>query len=303
MSLREDLKSQNKFVFTAELNPPRGSSTEALLANAQKISGLVSAINITDNSGASSKMCSLVASAVIHAKLGLETIWQVTCRDRNRLALQSDLYGAWALGLKSILPLKGDMPQGALSAEKCFDLNTEDLIGMISSLKSMKDFEGKEISGSEKIDFCIGSAAHPGVPDLKTQTETMLRRIDQGVEFFQTQICYDPEQISRFVDAIGTELASKTILGLTPLKSVKQAHFMNDKIFGVTVPLSQISALDSARAEHDEDSDLGKSLMQEEGLRQTKILLDFIKSTPLKGVHIMAIGQESKLDQIINSLC
>lgn len=301
MSLRKDLK-EKKFVITAELNPPRGSDTKTLIENAKKATGLVSAINITDNSGASSKMCPMIASHLIQAETGIETIWQITCRDRNRLALQSDLYGGWALGLRNLLPLKGDAPIGSLSADKCFDLNTEELITMINNLKSGLDHEAKALKDSELIDFCTGSAAHPGMPDLAAQCDTMKRRMDHGVEFFQTQICYEKDQISKFIDAIGNDLASKTILGITPLKSLKQAHFMNEKVFGVTVPDDQIQALEKALASEYPDSDAGKEAMQQEGLKLCKDLVDFIKTTPLKGVHIMAIGQEDRLDQIVRSL-
>ncbi len=302
MSLREDLKQKN-FIITAELNPPRAADPLSLIENAKKVSSLVSAINITDNSGANSKMCSLVASHLIQSKTGIETIWQITCRDRNRLGLQSDLYGAWALGLRNILPLKGDAPQAALSADKCFDLNTEELITMITKLKENLDYEDKPVKNLQPINFCIGSASHPGMPDLNSQFETMKRRMDQGVEFFQTQICYEKDQINKFIDAIGNDLASKTILGVTPLKTIKQAHFMNQNVFGVTVPEYEIKALEFALGANDPESEEGKKLMQEEGLKLTKALVDHIKTTPLKGIHIMAIGQENKLDQIIGSLC
>lgn len=293
MSLRKDLTEKN-FIITVELNPPKASNYKNLIENARKVSGLASAINVTDNSGANSKMCPLAACHLIQSQTEIDTIWQVTCRDRNRLALESDLYGASALGLQNILPLRGDPPQGSLSAEKCFDLNTEELIQLIESLKN---------SEKEKLDFCIGSAAHPGTPDLNSVKETMLRRLDQGVEFFQTQICYEADIIKRFVDAIGEEIASKTILGLTPLKTLKQADFMNKNVWGVTVPDTHIEALNKALADQNPDSEKGKELMQVEGLRLAKELVNLIKTTPLKGIHIMAIGQEDKLDQIIKALC
>lgn len=291
MSLRQDLQNKS-FVVTAELNPPKGSNPELAIANAKKISKLVSAINITDNSGAAMKMCSLVLSYLIQRESGVEAIWQLTCRDRNRLALQSDLLGACALGLKNLLILKGDAPLPPLSIEKCFDLGTEDLLLAISKLKKGHDLDDNELKEGNP-DFCTGSAAHPGLSDLKAQRETMLRRLDAGVEFFQTQICFEKEQIDKFIESIGENLAKRTLLGITPLKTFKQAIFMNKNIFGVKVSDSHLQIMEKANQEGNE---------QETGLRLAKELVDHIRKTALKGIHVMAIGQEDALDKVITGL-
>ncbi len=300
MSLREDLQNKD-FVFTAEINPPKGADYSLALANAQKLSGLVSAINITDNSGAAMKMCSLALSHIIQRETGIEAIWQMTCRDRNRLALQSDLLGGAALGLVNLLPLRGDPPQGELKEEKCFDLATEDLIKAIAAIKSNKNYEGEELKKGG-ADFCIGSAAHPGIPDLKSQRETMDRRMALGVEFFQTQICFDLEQLDQFVESIGDDIAAKTLLGLTPLKSLKQAEFMNKNVWGVTVPESHMEAMKASFAGLDPESDEAKQKQQKCGLELAAELVQHLKQTPIKGVHLMAIGQEAILGDIINAI-
>lgn len=302
MSLRQDLSEKN-FVITAELNPPKHTDLSKLISNAAKLKGLVSAINITDNSGAGMKMASLAASYIMQRETGIEAIWQLTCRDRNRLGLQSDLIGGAALGLKNLLILRGDIPikDGSLPEEKCFDFSTDDLLTAIQALKSGKDYEGIELKGPAP-DFCVAAAAHPGMPDLKAQTETMQRRFDNGAEFFQTQICFEKEQISQFIDSIGEELASKTLLGITPLKTIKQAEFMNKNIWGVTVPDSQIKLMQDALGDKDPQSDEAKLAMQEQGLSLAKELVDYIKTTPLKGIHIMAIGQETILDKVVKTI-
>lgn len=302
MSLRQDLENKD-FVITAELNPPKHVDLSKMLENAKKLKGLVSAINITDNSGAGMKMASLVASYIMQRETGIEAIWQITCRDRNRLGLQSDLVGGSALGLKNLLILRGDIPvkDGSLAEEKCFDLSTEDLLKAIQELKSGRDYDGHELKGASP-DFCVAAAAHPGMPDLKVQAQTMQRRFDNGIEFFQTQICFEKEQIEKFIDSIGEELASKTLLGITPLKTIKQAEFMNKNIWGVTVPDSQIKIMQDALGQEDPASDAGKEAMQKQGLSLSKELVDYIKTTPLKGIHIMAIGQESRLDEIIKAI-
>ena len=302
MSLRQDLSSKD-FVITAELNPPKHIDLSKLISNAAKLKGLVSAINITDNSGAGMKMTSLAASYIMQRDVGIEAIWQLTCRDRNRLGLQSDLVGGAALGLKNLLILRGDIPvkDGSLPEEKCFDFATEDLLQAIQALKSGKDYDGIELKGTAP-DFCVAAAAHPGMPDLSQQTETMKRRFGNGAEFFQTQICFEKEQIKKFIESIGDELASKTLLGITPLKTIKQAEFMNKNIWGVTVPDSQIKIIQDALSGKDAQSDAGKVLMQEQGLALAKELVGYIKTTPLRGIHIMAIGQEGVLDKIIKAI-
>lgn len=304
MSLRNDLQDKHKFIITAELNPPKSTDASKVLENALKIKDSVSAVNITDMSGANMKMCSLAVSALLEQN-GIETIWQMTCRDRNRLALQSDLLGGIALGIKNILPLKGDDPKTGDHSEtgQCFDLGTEDLLKALQNLKTGKDFNNNDVKiETLPFDYCVGSAAHPGVPNLAQQKETMQRRLGLGVEFFQTQISFDKKQIDQFVEAIGDELASKTIIGITPIKTLGQAVFMNDNIFGVTVPDDCLRKMETAFGTGNEEADLSKERQQFAGLEIAKDLVDHIRKTPLKGIHLMAIGQESKLDQIIEHL-
>lgn len=293
MSLRKDLSNKDKFIITAELNPPKGTDAKPTLEKAQKIRDLVSAINITDNSGAGMKMSPLALCHLIQIKLGVDTIWQMTCRDRNRLALQSDLLGGIPLGIKNILPLRGDDPKISdhPGINASYDLGTEELLEAIQKLKEGKDLADNEVKvEAVPFDYCVGSAAHPGLPDLNAQTETMKRRIDLGVEFFQSQICFEKEQINKFYEAIGDELASKTILGITPIKSLKQAEFMNKNIFGVTVPEDSLKHLETA------------SDQQAKGLELARELVEHIKTMPFKGIHVMAIGQENILDTVIQKL-
>lgn len=304
MSLRSDLENRDKFIITAELNPPKGTSLAKLMTNAKKIKDLVSAINITDNSGANMKMFSLAPSYLIQQELGVDSIWQVTCRDRNRLGIQSDLLSGVALGLRNLLPLRGDDPKTGDHPDcgQNYDLQTEELLQAIDSMKAGKDQAGNEIDISEvPFDYCVGSAAHPGVPDLAGQAETMKRRQGMGVEFFQTQICFENDQLDKFYEAIGEDLARKTIVGVTPIKSLGQAKFMNDNIYGVTVPEEFLKELEEA-ANSSEDKEESKKAQQQKGLELTKRFVDHLRTLPFKGIHLMAIGQESVLDQIIPTL-
>lgn len=291
MSFQNKIKNPKHFLWTAELNPPRSSSLSALIQVASNLKTHLDAINITDNSGAAMKMSSMAASHILQDKTGIEMIWQLTCRDRNRLALQSDLLGGYALGLRNILPLRGDSPNDALDLSKCFDLNTDQLIQAASNFASGFDLDSKALK-EPFPQFCIGSAAHPAASNLVTQKDTMQRRFDLGVDFFQTQISFDIAQIEKFITSIGDDLASRTLVGITPIKNFKQANFMHKNIFGIEVPEKVLEDL----------STLQDSEAQKYGLELASRLIDFVKTTKLKGVHIMAIGQESILDQIIKDL-
>jgi len=304
MSLREDLHTKD-FVITAELNPPKGSSPKALISNAAKIKNKVSAVNITDGSGASMKMCPLAISYLVQAEAGVEAIWQMTCRDRNRLALQSDLLGGWALGLKNVLVLGGDpVDKGdAPEAKPVYDLNTENLIKAITELKSGKDFDGNDVNIEEAgFNFCVAAAAHPAVPDLKKQAETMRRRLELGAEFFQTQICFEKDQLSKFAESIGSELASKTLVGITPLKTLRQGLFINKNIWGVDVPENVLNAMDKALGTDDPKSDSAKLNQATKGIELSKPIVEHARSLGFKGIHLMAIGQENNLDTIIDGI-
>ncbi|MCH2227795.1 MAG: methylenetetrahydrofolate reductase [Candidatus Caenarcaniphilales bacterium] len=301
MSLKTDLNSGD-FVITAELNPKKSFTCETLIENAKKLKGLVSAINVTDNSGAGVKMTPLVASYLMQQETGIEAIWQITCRDRNRLALQSDILGAAALGLKNILPLRGDDPKQGDYPEvtAAFDILTEDLIKAIKLLESGKDMADKDLKPYNPYEFCVGAAAHPGMPDLETQKETMLRRVGLGTEFFQTQICFDNTQLKNFRDSINDDLAAKTLLGITPIKTLKQANFMNKNIWGVDVPPELLASLENAIEGLDPSSEEAMKRQKQVGLENASEITKLVKEMGFKGIHLMAIGQETVLAEILD---
>ena len=303
MSLREDLK-QDRFLFTAELNPPKSVDISHLLDRAKQLKGLVSAINITDNSGASMKMAPMAVSHLIERDAGIDAIWQMTCRDRNRLALQSDLLGAWALGLRNVLVLGGDPPDkgDAPETKACFDLKSDDLLKAIHNFRQAKDYDNNPLSGPA-LDYCAGAAAHPGMPDLQKQSATMFQRRDLGAEFFQTQIVFDLEQLHRFAESLPDDLAKMTLVGITPLRSLSQANFINKNIWGVSIPEAEILAMQAAIEGLDPKSPEAMQKQHELGLKAAqRLVLAIREETAFKGVHVMAIGQEDKLPQILKVL-
>lgn len=287
MNLREAIINQ-KFIITCELAPPKGTDVSSLIQMASLLKGKVDGVNLTDGQGGNMRMCPL-AAAVFLINEGIDVIWQVTCRDRNRIALQADCLGASALGIKNVLPMRGDDPKSGDNpdAKPVFDLETTELIKMIKKLNDGYDLPGKELKG--KTNFLIGCTAHPNAPDLKKQKETLDLRFELGASFIQTQICYEISQIKTFLESLG-DLAKKTIIGITPLKSTKMAAFMNEKVFGVTVPQNIMSRMEKAKDQ------------RQEGLNIAKEIADELRKTNVGGIHVMAVGQENELPDIIQFL-
>lgn len=287
MTLKKALESK-KFIITCELAPPKGTDVSNLIQMAKLLKGLADAVNLTDGQGGNMRMCPL-ASGTFLLKEGVDVIWQLTCRDRNRIALQSDCLGASAIGIRNVLPMRGDDPKSGdhPDAKPVFDLETTELIKVLKKLNDGFDMAGKELKG--KTNFLIGCTAHPNAPDLKKQRDTVEERFQIGACFVQTQICYEIEQIKKFIDSMG-ELARSTIVGITPLKSLKMANFMNEKVYGVTVPKEIMERIEKAK-----DG-------REEGLLISKEIVNELKKTNIGGIHVMAVGQEDKLPEIIQIL-
>ena len=280
--------ADKKFIVTCELAPPKGTDVSSLSQISRALKGLVNAINLTDGQGGNMRMCPLAASTFL-LKEGVDVIWQLTCRDRNRIAMQADCLGASAIGIRNVLPMRGDDPKSGdhPEAKGVFDLETTELIKTIKKLNDGFDMTGNELKG--KTNFLIGCTAHPNSPDLLKQRDTLKERFDIGAGFIQTQICYEIDQIKRFIDSLG-ELSKETIIGITPLKGIKMANFMNEKVFGVTVPEKIIKRIEVAKDQRQEGLEISKEIVQE------------LKKLPVGGIHVMAVGQENTLPEIISFL-
>ncbi|MDX1918508.1 MAG: methylenetetrahydrofolate reductase [Candidatus Caenarcaniphilales bacterium] len=281
----------SSFVVTCELPPPKGTQIQTLIDHTRPLHGLVSAINITDGQSGNMRMNSVIASHLLEKNTGIEAICQLVCRDRNRIALQSDLLGAGALGLKNFLALNGDKADGGEypDAKEVFDLNTDQLIELFRSLSEGKELNGKTLTGGLD-DICLGAAAHPGAPDLKSQAEKMKLRKEKGVHFFQTQIVYEPEQLKRFAESVLPKIEAPILIGITPLKSLKMAEFIHTKVFGVEVPESLFKLL------------IESSNPAESSLDYCRDLVKTARKLGFQGIHIMAVGQEENLAKIIERL-
>jgi methylenetetrahydrofolate reductase (NADPH) len=289
MSLRRALESE-KFVVTAEVGPGKGTDVEHLLKDAEIIKDRVDAINVTD---LQSSVMRLGSMAVCHmlTDMGIDPIFQVTCRDRNRLALQSDLLSGWVLGIRNVLALTGDHPTlgDHPTAKPVFDLDSVTLLEVIGRLNAGQDMTGNELKGAP--DFLCGAVVNPGADNdaaLDLQIMKMEKKIEAGAKFFQTQAVYDLDVFEKFMKRV-EGLDAKILGGVILLKSVGMARYMNKNVAGVFVPEPLVQELKAAEDKAKASMNIAVRLIK--GMRD---LCD--------GVHIMAMGWESKIPPILDEV-
>lgn len=283
MSRLKESIGAGKFVITAEIVPPLSAAPDALLAEAAMLGDRVDAINVTDAAAGRTTMSSFAAAALLAAE-AYEPILQVTCRDRNRIALAGDLIGAAAQGVRNLLLLRGDDPKGGdqPDATPVFDFETADLMKLA---RDMRD-EGVLPSG-RAIDsppqFFIGGADVPRVPDDKWSPEPLRRKIEGGAGFLQTQFCFDLDVARQYFERLAAEGISEKvgiIVGVGPIRSAKSARWMNQNLFGVHVPEATIERLEAARDQAAE----GRAICVE--------LIEGLRDMPgPAGAHLMAPAQ------------
>jgi methylenetetrahydrofolate reductase (NADPH) len=280
------------FAVTAECGPPKGADPDAVLKKAELLRGKVDAINVTDNQTAIVRMSSLAACSLLKSE-GLDPVLQVVVRDRNRIALQSDILGASAIGIRNVLCLSGDhqsfgnQPQ----AVGVFDL---DSIQFLNVVKTMRD-EGTVLGGeplSKAPDLFIGAAANPFADPLKFRVVRLAKKIEAGADFVQTQCIYNLSRFEQWMEmARDRGLAEKVHIlgGVTPLKSAGMAKYMKNKVAGMDVPDEVIARIEGAP----------KDKQREEGVKICVETIQRLKEMPgVKGVHIMAIEWEQGVGEI-----
>ena len=285
MSFREKLDSK-KFIITAEISPPKGTDITGIQNDASMIKDVVDAINITDNQRAVMRMSPLAACSVLSQK-GYETIMHLTCRDRNRLALQSELLGASALGIHNVLVMTGDHPAKGdhEGAKPVYDFDSVQLLGLIKELNRGFDFSGNPLHG--KPEFCAGAVTGIGLNELSFIK--LEKKIKMGARFIQTQAVFDTQSFSGFMDKIKnseTFREVKILAGVIPLRSEKNADFLNKNIAGIKVPEDIIKQMRGARNPVFKGMEIAAELIKE--LRSV-----------CDGVHIMPIGDHEKTAGIL----
>lgn len=283
--LREKL-ARGDFVITAEVTPPLTASRDAVLARADPLAGLADAVNLTDAASARVSVSSFAAAAML-AQAGIEPVAQVTCRDRNRIALAGDLLGAAALGVDNLLILHGDDPKAGDSPEAMpvFDLDSRGLMALARDMRDLGTLpSGREIEPRPGFHIGCADAPHDAPQDwLPTGLEA---KIAAGADFAQTQFCFDVGMAKRYFARLaeaGVTPGLKFIVGVGPLLSVRQARFMNDNLFGVSIPPAIMERMEAAGDERAE----GRAICIE-------LMAALSEIEGVAGVHIMAPMQSPR---------
>ncbi|MCL5735262.1 MAG: methylenetetrahydrofolate reductase [Actinobacteria bacterium] len=287
MSLRTDLES-GKFAITAEIGPGKGTDITEIVEVAELLRGRVTAANVTDQQSSVMRLGSMVTCHLLHDH-HLEPVLQMTCRDRNRIALQSDLLSAWVLGTENVLALTGDLPHlgDHKDAVPVYDLDSVQLLWVISRLNEGFDMMGNELAG--KTNFFAGAVVNPGADtdaSLDLQLYKMEAKIKAGAKFFQTQAVYEPDKFAKFMKRV-EGFGVPVMAGVIPLKSVGMARFMNKNVSGVFVPEETIQKMAAAEDKTQTGLQLAAELMRD--------LKDLCQ-----GLHIMPIGWEKKVPRLLD---
>jgi methylenetetrahydrofolate reductase (NADPH) len=282
-----DLFKKGKCVVTCEVGPPKGIEVEKLIDELEPLRDKVDAFNVTDLQSSVLKAGSLATCRLLREKR-FEPIMQLTCRDRNRLALQSDILSAAALGIENLLCLTGDHPKlgDHPQAMPVFDLDSVQLLSAVRGLMNGKDMGGSDLEGRSPK-FCLGAAVNPGAEPLEPQIMKMEKKVEAGAEFFQTQAIYEVDKFANFMDKV-KHLKVPVMAGIVFLKSPGMAKFMNENVAGIHVPDKII----------DELAGVGKEKRVEKSLEISAHLIKDLKHL-CQGVHIMSLGWEQHVPAVL----
>ena len=288
--LQHELQA-GRFVLTAEVSPPVSTDPAEFIAKALPLKGLATALNVTDGAGAKAHLSSLVASHFL-LQNGMEPILQFTCRDRNRIALQGDLIGAAALGIRNLLVLGGDDPKNGDQPETkaVFDLNSAGLLAMAHRMRTEQALPpGTEIRGG--FHLVIGGADLPIDPPADWDPKGLRAKADAGADFIQTQFCMDIEIVRRYAARLldlGIAQRLPILIGVAPMPSVRSARWMKEKLFGTIIPESLIARLE------------GAADPKAEGIAVCVELVQQLAQIPgIAGAHIMAPTFASAVPEVI----
>jgi len=289
-TLAERLRA-GRFVMTAEVAPPVSCDPQDLLRKATPLRGLADAVNLTDGAGARAHMDALAASSIL-LDAGIEPILQITCRDKNRIALQSELMGAAALGIRNLLILTGDDPKAGdqPDTKPVFDVDSRTLIETARKLRDDGKLPtGREVAG--KAAFFIGAADMPIDPPPGWRPKSLAAKIEAGAQFVQTQFCMDAALLRRYVGALGDAgLTGKLgiLVGINPLRSAKSAQWMKNHLFGTIIPDGFIARMEKAADP------------VREGIRIcVDLIAELADIAGVAGVHIMAPGNDAAIPEVI----
>jgi methylenetetrahydrofolate reductase (NADPH) len=291
-TLQEKLRA-SRFVITAEVTPPVSADRGELLAKARPLKGLADAVNITDGAGARPHLGAVTAAAML-VEQGIEPILQLTCRDRNRIALQSDLLSAAASGVRNLLMIRGDDPSAGdqPDAMPVFDLDPRSLLDTARRLRDTGELPtGRKITG--RADFFLGSADNPIDPTPGWRPAGLLAKLDAGAQFVQTQFCMDAGLVRRYMARLaehGVTDKLSILIGIVPLRSAKSARWIKEKLFGAVIPDALIHRMERA-----------SDPAAEGRLICIEMVRELAEVSHVAGVHIMAPGNDDAVPHVIKA--
>jgi methylenetetrahydrofolate reductase (NADPH) len=287
----EKILESGKFAVTAEAGPPKGTSAAVVQKKGETLRNCCDAVNVTDNQTAIVRMSSMAGCALLK-QVGVEPIMQMVVRDRNRLALQSDVLGAVAMGIGNFLCLSGDHQKfgNHPTAKGVFDIDSIQLIQMLKEMRDEKKFLcGEDISG--EVPLFIGAAANPFADPFEFRVRRLAKKVKAGADFIQTQAVYDVPRFARFMEMVcerGLDRQVHILAGVIPIRSLGMARYMRDYVSGVSVPDEIITRLENAEKAKDE------------GVKIILEIIEQIKEMPgVHGLHIMAVGWEDIVPEMV----
>ena len=302
-STLEKILRAGKFAATAELGPPKNADAEVIRKKATLLKGVADGVNITDNQTAIVRMSS-IAAATLSVQNGVEPIMQMTCRDRNRLAMQADMLGAYALGIRNLLCLSGDHQQfgNHTTAKNVYDMDSMTLVRMVKDLRDGNKFQcGEEIKGTNPR-FFIGAAENPFADPFDFRPYRLAKKAQAGADFIQTQLIYNVPKFREFMKRVvdlGVHEKVYILAGVGPIKTAGAAKYMRDQVPGMDMP-SEIVARMEAAGKGIEDKKEKAAAAREEGIKICVELIQQMREIPgVAGVHIMAIEWEEAVKPIM----
>ncbi|MDR0310480.1 MAG: methylenetetrahydrofolate reductase [Acidobacteriota bacterium] len=292
----ERLLEAGKFVVTSECGPPRGADAEVIRKKGALLKGVVDAVNVTDNQTSIVRMSSLSACLILK-EMGIDPIWQVVCRDRNRIAIQSDILGAAALGINNILCLSGDHQSFGDNpkAKNVYDIDSTQLIGAVKQLRDDGKFLGGDDVKEGRPNLFIGAAENPFGDPFEIRAMRLGKKVRAGCEFIQTQGIYNLEKFAKWMEMVrdlGLHEKCAILAGVIPLKSAGMAKYMKSSVPGMDIPDELIDRLKG----------VPKEKQGEEGIKICVEQIQRVKEIPgVRGVHVMAIEWEEKVAEIVKA--
>jgi 5,10-methylenetetrahydrofolate reductase len=282
-----------RFVITVEMDPPKGPDLSDLFQQAEMLKGRVDAVNIADSPMARMRMTPIAQSCLIRQRIGLDTIFHMTCRDRNLLGLQSELLGAWAMGVKNFLALTGDPPAMGDHPEATgvFDVDAVGLVKLAAGLNEGQDMAGNRLNG--RTGFLIGAAVNPLASDLDKEVSRFRSKAAAGAVFTQTQPVYDPPSLTPFLQET-SDLGVHCLAGILPIKSHRMLRYLDENVPGIIIPGKVRDRIMGVPPEK----------VREESITMAAEIIGELEEMKgaLAGVHIMPVGDYSMVPDLLEKL-